>query len=91
VPALLLVGGYDSFSSAAAAKEALDGLPHGWVRVIEGLAGAHNLLGQECVRRVRNAWVAAPQSAPDPATACRAQGPPRFRFEQLSPHEGGSR
>ncbi|MGN6574736.1 MAG: alpha/beta fold hydrolase [Nocardioides sp.] len=90
VPALLLVGGYDSFTSATAAHAALEGLPHGWVRLVGGLAGAHNLLGQECVRQVRNAWIAHPRTPPALATECREKGVPRLRLHPL-PTDGGSR
>jgi pimeloyl-ACP methyl ester carboxylesterase len=68
VPLLLLVGQFDSYSSAATARAVTATLPQAWVIEVPGLT--HNVLGfSDCPIGIRNAWVQHP-TAPPQHTSC---------------------
>jgi pimeloyl-ACP methyl ester carboxylesterase len=63
VPLLLLVGQFDSYSSAAAARQVAATLPQAWVVQVPG--STHNALGfSDCPIGIRNAWVQDPTGPP---------------------------
>jgi hypothetical protein len=68
VPLLLLVGQFDSYSSAAQARQVAATLPRAWVVQVPG--STHNALGfSDCPLAIRNTWVQAPTSPPQD-TSC---------------------
>jgi pimeloyl-ACP methyl ester carboxylesterase len=76
-PTLLLVGRFDPFGVPDLVREAADSLDGSWV--VEIPAHSHNVLGYDndpCPLAIRNAWVDAPTSAPDPS--CVNEIPPVF-------------
>ena len=63
VPALVLVGQFDSFSPGGIAREALRSFSSGYLVEVPGQT--HNVLGfGECAVTIRNAWIDHPSSAP---------------------------
>ncbi|CAN5751703.1 N/A [soil metagenome] len=74
-PALVFTSRLDPYAPAAAATDALASFEHAWQ--VDFPTGRHNLLGEECARTVRNAWLADPTSAPT-ATKCVTAEPLRF-------------
>jgi TAP-like protein len=63
VPLLLLVGQFDSYSSAAEARQVAATLPRAWVVQVPG--STHNALGfSDCPIGIRNAWVQDPTGTP---------------------------
>jgi len=77
IPTLLLVGPFDPFGVADLVREAANSLDTSWV--VEIPAHSHNVLGYDndpCPLAIRNAWVDAPTSAPDPS--CVNEIPPVF-------------
>jgi pimeloyl-ACP methyl ester carboxylesterase len=68
VPLLLLVGQFDSYSSATEARQVAAMLPKAWVVQVPG--STHNALGfSDCPIGIRNAWVQHP-TAPPQNTNC---------------------
>jgi pimeloyl-ACP methyl ester carboxylesterase len=75
IPTLLLVGAFDPFGVPDLVREAAESLDRSWV--VEIPAHSHNVLGYDidpCPLAIRNAWVDAPTSAPDPS--CVNEIPP---------------
>ncbi|MBF4769903.1 alpha/beta hydrolase [Nocardioides agariphilus] len=71
VPTLALFGTHDPFASPSAIRERLAALaPDAFV--VEQASGAHNVLGSECPRLVRNEWLATAVRDPPPELACLA-------------------
>lgn len=81
VPTLALIGGFDPYAATEEATEqAIGSFGRGWIVTFPN--GGHNLLGDECPRAVRNAWLQRPTSAPT-ATDCINREPPlRFVIPQ---------
>lgn len=76
VPTLALYGGYDPFAPLGTVTERLGALLPEAFRV-ELAAGGHNVLGVECVRNIRNAWLSRDVSLKPPRAACLS-APPIF-------------
>jgi pimeloyl-ACP methyl ester carboxylesterase len=71
VPLLMLVGQFDSYSSAADARDIAATLPRAWVVEVPGQT--HNALGfSDCPIGIRNAWAKTPASPPA-GTGCLNQ------------------
>jgi pimeloyl-ACP methyl ester carboxylesterase len=67
VPLLLLIGQFDSYSSAGEARDVAASLPRAWVVQVPG--HTHNTLGfSDCPIGIRNAWAQDPTSAPQDTT-----------------------
>lgn len=73
VPTLALVGALDPFSSETDAARALETLTPSWLRIFDGPAGGHDLLGAECPRTIRNRWLIRPTAPPPSSATCTAQ------------------
>ncbi len=69
VPTLALLGAHDPFGSPTVIRDRLaELLPEAFV--VEYRAGAHNVLGAECPREVRNEWLAGDVHQPPPDLPC---------------------
>lgn len=69
VPVLAVHGGLDPFIDPGGLRRDLAAMaPHAFV--VELVHGGHNVLGDECVRTVRNAWLAGDPSQPPPRPDC---------------------
>jgi len=67
VPLLLLIGQFDSYSSAREARQVAATLPRAWVVQVPG--HTHNALGfSDCPIGIRNAWFRDPISPPQNTT-----------------------
>jgi pimeloyl-ACP methyl ester carboxylesterase len=67
VPLLMLIGQFDSYSSAPAARKVAATLPHAWVVEVPGQT--HNALGfSDCPIGIRNAWMQDPTGPPEDTT-----------------------
>lgn len=63
IPALALVGRFNPFATPEQAREHLTRvLPD--AHVVEDPVSGHNVLGTDCMRRVRNDWLEEPSAAP---------------------------
>jgi pimeloyl-ACP methyl ester carboxylesterase len=72
VPTLVLLGRYDGFTTTADTKAALaPAIPDAFYLVTQ--AGAHNVLGQQCMREIRTSWLAGDMTRPPADTDCLNQ------------------
>jgi pimeloyl-ACP methyl ester carboxylesterase len=75
VPTLVLVGQMDPNISQPVLEEAMAGLDRGFLVMFDGLG--LNVLGRECGREIRQAWIEQPLRSP--VTSCRQTlSPPAF-------------
>jgi pimeloyl-ACP methyl ester carboxylesterase len=71
-PTLVLMGRYDAFAPPDEVRASVAELiPHAFF--VEDPAGAHNVLGGDCMRSVRSAWLAGDLSRPPPTPSCLRQ------------------
>jgi pimeloyl-ACP methyl ester carboxylesterase len=69
VPALVFYGRYDPFAAPSDVRRMLAReLPEAYV--VEDLTAGHNVLGRDCIRSIRNDWVAGDHQAPPPVPDC---------------------
>ncbi len=69
VPTLALYGSHDPFASPDAIRARLAQLvPDAFL--VEQASGAHNVLGSECPRTIRNDWLIGDVHDPPPELAC---------------------
>ena len=71
-PTLVLMGRYDAFAPPDEVRASVAELIPG-AFFVEDPAGAHNVLGGDCVRSVRSAWLAGPLASPPPTLPCLRQ------------------
>jgi len=72
IPTLVLMGRYDAFAPPDEVRATVAKLVPG-AYFVEDPAGAHNVLGGDCVRSVRSAWLARPRTSPPPTPTCLRQ------------------
>jgi len=69
VPTLAFFGSLDPFAAPSVVRRRLAGqTPEAFV--VEQVAGGHNVLGTDCVRSVRNEWLAGDVHEPPPVLSC---------------------
>ena len=68
-PTLVLTGRYDPFARPEDTRRALGSVVPG-AFYVEDPAGSHNVLGGDCMREVRNAWLAGDVTAPPSPPTC---------------------
>jgi pimeloyl-ACP methyl ester carboxylesterase len=72
VPTLVLLGRYNGFSTTAETKAALGrAVPEAFYLVTP--SGAHNVLGEQCMREIRSSWLAGDVTRPPADTDCLDQ------------------
>ena len=72
LPTLVLMGRYDAFAPPDEVRASVAELIPG-AFFVEDPAGAHNVLGGDCVRSVRSAWLAGDLTSPPPTPTCLRQ------------------
>jgi pimeloyl-ACP methyl ester carboxylesterase len=71
-PTLVLMGRYDAFAPPDDVRASVaEQIPAAYF--VEDPAGAHNVLGGDCIRSVRSAWLAGSLSSPPPTPTCLRQ------------------
>jgi pimeloyl-ACP methyl ester carboxylesterase len=71
-PTLVLMGRYDAFAPPHDVRASVaDQIPGAYF--VEDPAGAHNVLGGDCVRSVRSVWLAGSLTSPPPTPTCLRQ------------------
>ena len=69
VPALVLTGRYDPFAPTDSVVHAMAEIVPG-ASFVEDPAGGHNVLRDECMRQIRNEWLAGDPGQPPSKLPC---------------------